>query len=136
MTFAFPVLSVCLKRGLALSLLAVAMNAVAQDATYLSARDAVKNGQLGKVEQLYPQLKQHELAPYVESWMLKPQLTSDSPEIRAFLKKYEGERPAELLRADWIRAQAKQVTGRWSRSRGCSCCNQSRMCSVMPCNRV
>ena len=112
MTFAFPVLSVCLKRGLAAGLLAVSINAMAQDATYLSARDAVKNGQLGKVEQLYPQLKQHELAPYVESWMLKPQLTSDSPEIRAFLKKYEGERPAELLRADWIRAQAKQ--GNWT----------------------
>ena len=51
------------------------------------------------------------MAPYVESWLLKPQLTTDSPEIRAFLKKYEGERPAEILRADWIRAQAKQ--GNW-----------------------
>ena len=86
-------------------------SAAAQDATYLSARDAVKNGQLSKVEQLYPQLKQHELAPYVESWLLKPQLSSDSSEIRAFLQKYDGERPAELLRADWIRAQAKQ--GNW-----------------------
>ena len=85
--------------------------ALAQDATYLSAREAVQKGQLNKVEQLYPQLKQHELAPYVESWLLKPQLTTDSPEIRAFLKKYEGERPAEILRADWIRAQAKQ--GNW-----------------------
>ncbi len=85
--------------------------AMAQDATYLSAREAVQKGQLNKVEQLYPQLKQHELAPYVESWLLKPQLTTDSPEIRAFLKKYEGERPAEILRADWIRAQAKQ--GNW-----------------------
>ena len=116
MTFAvsarLPALPVTFKRGLALSLLAFAINATAQDATYLSARDAVKNGQLGKVEQLYPQLKQHELAPYVESWLLKPQLSNDSPEIRAFLKKYDGERPAELLRADWIRAQAKQ--GNWS----------------------
>ena len=86
--------------------------ALAQDATYLAARDAVRSGQLGKVEQLYPQLKQHELAPYVESWMLKPQLMTDSPEVRAFLKKYDGERPAELLRADWIRAQAKQ--GNWT----------------------
>ena len=90
----------------------LAPTALAQDATYLAARDAVRSGQLGKVEQLYPQLKQHELAPYVESWMLKPQLISDSPEIRAFLKKYDGERPAELLRADWIRAQAKQ--GNWA----------------------
>ncbi len=85
---------------------------MAQDATYLSARDAAKGGQLNKVELLYPQLKQHELAPYVESWMLKPQLQMDSPEIRAYLKKYDGERPAELLRADWIRAQAKQ--GNWT----------------------
>jgi soluble lytic murein transglycosylase len=85
--------------------------AIAQDAAYLSAREAVQKGQLNKVEQLYPQLKQHELAPYVESWMLKPQLSTDSPDIRAFLKKYEGERPAEILRADWIRAQAKQ--GNW-----------------------
>ena len=92
--------------------LGVAQCAIAQDATYLSARDAAKNGQLNKVEQLYPQLKQHELAPYVESWMLRPQLNTDAPEIRAFLKKYEGERPAELLRADWIRAQAKQ--GNWT----------------------
>ena len=84
-----------------------AQPASAQDATYLSARDAAKNGQLNKVEQLYPQLKQHELAPYVESWLLRPQLNTDAPEIRAFLKKYDGERPAELLRADWIRAQAK-----------------------------
>lgn len=89
----------------------IAQSVVAQDATYLSARDAAKNGQLNKVEQLYPQLKQHELAPYVESWLLRPQLNTDAPEIRAFLKKYDGERPAELLRADWIRAQAKQ--GNW-----------------------
>lgn len=86
--------------------------AIAQDATYLSAREAVQKGQLNKVEQLYPQLKQHELVPYVENWMLKPQLMTDSPDIRAFLKKYDGERPAELLRADWIRAQAKQ--GNWA----------------------
>ena len=86
--------------------------AQAQDATYLSAREAVQKGQLNKVEQLYPQLRQHELAPYVESWLLRPQLNTDVPEIRAFLKKYEGERPAELLRADWIRAQAKQ--GNWA----------------------
>ena len=92
-------------------LVGLAPVALAQDATYLSAREAVQKGQLNKVEQLYPQLKQHELAPYVESWMLKPQLGTDSPEIRAFLKKYDGERPAELLRADWIRAQAKQ--GNW-----------------------
>ena len=86
--------------------------AQAQDATYLSAREAVQKGQLNKVEQLYPQLRQHELAPYVESWLLRPQLNTDVPEIRAFLKKYEGERPAELLRADWIRTQAKQ--GNWA----------------------
>ena len=86
--------------------------AQAQDVTYLSAREAVQKGQLNKVEQLYPQLRQHELAPYVESWLLRPQLNTDVPEIRAFLKKYEGERPAELLRADWIRAQAKQ--GNWA----------------------
>jgi soluble lytic murein transglycosylase len=86
--------------------------AQAQDATYLSAREALQKGQLNKVEQLYPQLRQHELAPYVESWLLRPQLNTDVPEIRAFLKKYEGERPAELLRADWIRAQAKQ--GNWA----------------------
>lgn len=85
---------------------------MAQDATYLAARDAAKSGQLSKVEQLSPQLKQHELTPYVESWLLKPQLVTDSPEIRAYLKKYDGERPAELLRADWIRAQAKQ--GNWT----------------------
>ena len=97
---------------LSVVVLGVAQCAIAQDAAYLSARDAAKNGQLNKVEQLYPQLKQHELAPYVESWMLRPQLNTDAPEIRAFLKKYEGERPAELLRADWIRAQAKQ--GNWT----------------------
>ncbi len=100
---------------LRVALLAVALCgasvAAAQDATYLSAREAAKNGQLNKVEQLYPQLKQHELVPYVESWLLKPQLNTDAPEIQAFLKKYDGERPAELLRADWIRAQAKQ--GNW-----------------------
>lgn len=103
-------------KSLRVSLLVVMLGgaslAAAQDATYLSARDAAKNGQLNKVEQLYPQLKQHELVPYVESWLLKPQLNTDAPEIRAFLKKYDGERPAELLRADWIRAQAKQ--GNWA----------------------
>lgn len=103
-------------KSLRVSLLVVTLGgaslAAAQDATYLSARDAAKNGQLNKVEQLYPQLKQHELVPYVESWLLKPQLNTDAPEIRAFLKKYDGERPAELLRADWIRAQAKQ--GNWA----------------------
>ena len=100
------------KSAFGVGLLVLAPLVVAQDAAYLSARDAAKNGQLNKVEVLYPQLKQHELAPYVESWLLKPQLMTDSPEIRAFLKKYEGERPAELLRADWIRAQAKQ--GNWT----------------------
>lgn len=91
------------------ALTAIVHPVLAQDATFASARDAAQKGQLGKVEQLYPQLKEHELAPYVESWMLKPQLSSDSPQIRAFLKKYEGQRPAELLRADWIRAQARQA---------------------------
>ena len=91
------------------ALTAIVHPVLAQDSTYASARDAAQKGQLGKVEQLYPQLKEHELAPYVESWMLKPQLSSDSPQIRAFLKKYEGQRPAELLRADWIRAQARQA---------------------------
>lgn len=93
------------------SLFGLAIPVLAQDATYLSAREAVQKGQLNKVEQLYPQLKQHELAPYVESWLLRPQLSADNAEVRAFLKKYEGERPAELLRADWIRAQARQ--GNW-----------------------
>ncbi|MGV0997826.1 MAG: transglycosylase SLT domain-containing protein [Fluviibacter sp.] len=106
-----PFVGFSLKHGVLMGLLVLAFAARAQDATYLSARDAVKNGQLSKAEQLYPQLKQHELAPYVESWLLKPQLASDSPDVRAFLKKYDGERPAELLRADWIRAQAKQ--GNW-----------------------
>ena len=100
------------KSALGVGLFVLAPLVVAQDAAYLNARDAVKNGQLNKVEALYPQLKQHELAPYVESWLLKPQLMTDSPDIRAFLKKYEGERPAELLRADWIRTQAKQ--GNWT----------------------
>ena len=101
------------KSALGVGLFVLAPLVVAQDAAYLNARDAVKNGQLNKVEALYPQLKQHELVPYVESWLLKPQLMTDSPDIRAFLKKYEGERPAELLRADWIRTQAKQ--GNWIR---------------------
>ncbi len=79
--------SLMLKRAIGIGLLAVASLAIAQDAAYLSARDAVKNGQLNKIEALYPQLKQHELAPYVESWLLKPQLMTDSPDIRAFLKK-------------------------------------------------
>lgn len=101
-----------LKHWAGFVLLVFAPAVMAQDSVYLSAREAARNGQLNRVEALYPQLKQHELAPYVESWMLKPQLTTDSPDIRAFLQKYEGERPAELLRADWIRAQAKQ--GNWT----------------------
>ena len=106
------VLAPLFRSVLGVGLWALTSVVLAQDAAYLSARDAVKSGQLNKVEALYPQLKQHELAPYVESWLLKPQLMTDSPDIRAFLKKYEGERPAELLRADWIRTQAKQ--GNWT----------------------
>ena len=106
------VLAPLFRSVLGVGLWALTSVVLAQDAAYLSARDAVKSGQLNKVEALYPQLKQHELVPYVESWLLKPQLMTDSPDIRAFLKKYEGERPAELLRADWIRTQAKQ--GNWT----------------------
>ncbi len=106
------------KSALGVGLFVLAPLVVAQDAAYLNARDAVKNGQLNKVEALYPQLKQHELAPYVESWLLKPQLMTDSPDIRAFLKKYGASvRPNCCEPMDSHSGQTGKMDARW-RNRG------------------
>lgn len=95
--------------GLVLALPGAAQEA--RDETFLTARDAFRNGNRARLEQAAAGIGNHELAPYVENYRLRMEMDSGNGEaIRAFLERHAGSNVAERLRADWIRWLGKRAT--------------------------
>lgn len=81
------------------------------DSFFLSARDALRNGDLSRLEAAGNNIGNHPLAPHVESYRLRLLLArNDATGIPGFLAAHEGSYVAEKLRADWIRWLAKRST--------------------------
>ncbi len=55
----------------------------------------------------------HVLAPYVEYWRLSLLARHDDQRVADFLARYPGSRPAEMLRADWLKTLGAR--GDWDR---------------------
>ena len=84
-----------------------------RDSTFLVARDAFRAGDRAKLERAAGQIGNHELAPYVENFVLRMNIDQgDSTAVRAFLDRYERTYVAERFRADWIRWLGKR--GMWA----------------------
>ena len=100
---AFPLLLVFL-----LCLQDVAGNPL--DASFLAARDAAGKGDRARLERLAGELREHELAAYVDYWRLQLDLKKnpDVAAITAFLAANEGEPLAEKMRGDWLREAGRQ----------------------------
>ncbi|MDE2440247.1 MAG: lytic transglycosylase domain-containing protein [Betaproteobacteria bacterium] len=91
--------------------LVLSLPAFAQDgdATFLTARDAFRAGDINKLERAISQLGSHELTPYAENYRLRMWMDKGDPSnLRDFLQRYEGSYVAEKLRADWIRWLGKR----------------------------
>ena len=81
------------------------------DSVFLAARDALRNGDLNRLEMANANIGNHPLAPQVEAYRLRLLLArNDTSGIPSFLAAREGSYAAEKLRADWIRWLAKRST--------------------------
>jgi soluble lytic murein transglycosylase len=78
------------------------------DQAFVDARDAARNGNRARLQQLAPQLATHPLSAYVEYWLLAPQTRSSDPAVPAqvedFFKRHAGTYIADRLRLDWALA--------------------------------
>ena len=89
----------------------VLRHAAAQSADdqFLAAREAARTGDRSRLERLAPALHGYELEPYVDYWLLVPDLKDADPEVvRAFLARHENSYIAEKLRGDWLRQLARK----------------------------
>ena len=92
----------CLTAALAQSTEGAAV-ARADDDIFMLLREASRQGDAAKATAYASRLPNHELAPYVEYYRLKPQLrTVSSAEVLGFLTRHEGSAIAERLRIDWL----------------------------------
>lgn len=101
---------------LALLFVFAASSAVAApgDSAVLKARQdwaARKTAAFERVAQDVP--ADHVLAPYVEYWRLTLLARHDDQRVADFLARYPGSRPAEMLRADWLKTLGAR--GDWDR---------------------
>ncbi|MBL8395261.1 MAG: lytic transglycosylase domain-containing protein [Candidatus Accumulibacter sp.] len=79
------------------------------DDQFLAAREAARIGDRAKLERLAPALQGYELEPYVEYWLLLPDLKESEPvAVKAFLNRHESSYLAEKLRSDWLRQLARK----------------------------
>lgn len=84
----------------------------AQEDAFLQARDAFRTGDAARLDRLAGQLKEHDLAAYVEYYQLRMRLAQDDvPALQAFLARQEGELVADRLRGEWLRRLADN--GQW-----------------------
>jgi soluble lytic murein transglycosylase len=75
----------------------------ADDETFIALREAARNGDAAKAEQLAARLPQYAVPAYVDYFRLKPRLaTTSADEIRAFLTRYQGLAIADRMRNDWL----------------------------------
>ncbi len=79
------------------------------DSEFLAAREAFQRGAHDRVADLAPALRNHPLMPYVEWWQLRSRLAElPRDDVRRFLDRNAGQLVANRLRADWLRALARQ----------------------------
>lgn len=94
---------------LLLALLFATAGHAADDSDFVAAREAFQRGHLDRVAAAAPGLRSHVLYPYVEWWLLRSRL-GEMPrdEVRAFLDRNAGSLVGNRMRADWMRALARQ----------------------------
>lgn len=81
------------------------------DAVFMEAREAFRNGDSNRLESAVNRLGRHTLAIYAENYRLRNLLAkNDDAGIPAFLAAQEGSNVAERLRADWLRWLARRST--------------------------
>ena len=82
---------------------AAAVDARADDDTFLLLREAARQNDAAKTNALASRLPNYLLASYVDYYRLKPRLR-DAPaeEIRELLRRHEGTAVAEQLRTEWL----------------------------------
>ncbi len=81
------------------------------DSIFLSARDAIRNGDLNRLEIASSNIGNHPLASYVENYRLRNLMArGDASGIPRFLAEHDGSYVSEKLRADWIRWLGKRST--------------------------
>ncbi|MBS4098046.1 MAG: lytic transglycosylase domain-containing protein [Sulfuricella sp.] len=97
----------------ALALLGAALPAVASpESDFLAMRDAFRAGDFNRLNSYAPRLKGHVLEPYALYLVIGARLKdTEVEEIRAFAARYPDSYLADRLRADWLKAQAKNQ--RW-----------------------
>ena len=113
-----PKLPVSLSRivGAAAVVLAGALSLPASadkgDAAFLSAREAIRNGERVRLGRQVEALQGHPLQPWAEYWALRLRLDDgDSSGIADYLNRNPGAYLAEKLRGDWLRVLGKN--GDW-----------------------
>ena len=76
---------------------------------FLEAEKALKKSHLRRYTELYEQLEDYPLRPYLELEYLKKKLhRAEHDEIREFLQRYKGDPVADLLRRKWLDQLAKK----------------------------
>ena len=80
------------------------------DESFLAAHDATGKGDRAQIERLAGELREHELAVYVDYWRLQLDLKKnpDTAAITAFLAANAGDYLAEKVRGDWLREVGRQ----------------------------
>ena len=92
----------CLTPSLAQSTEGAAV-ARADEDTFMLLREASRQGDAAKATAYASRLPDHEFAPYVDYYRLKPQLrTASSAEVLGFLTRHDGSAIAERMRIDWL----------------------------------
>ena len=107
-------LALCLSLSLSARASATPAFSVANDTTFITAREAARTGDSLLLEQAVAALPaDYVLRPWAEYWQLQQQLiadadTVDSDRISAFLQAHEGSYLAEKLRDDWLHFLGKK----------------------------
>ena len=105
-----------MKLSVLITCLFVSLPSFAQDSrdnVFLYARDAFRAGDRNKLERNAALIGNHDLAPYVESYLLRMNVDQgDASALRSFFERYEKSYVAEKLRADWVRWLGKR--GMWT----------------------
>ncbi len=79
------------------------------DATFLSAREAYRNGERVRLGRQVDALKGHPLQPWAEYWQLRLRLEDgEDAGVADYIVRNEGAYLAEKLRGDWLRQLGKQ----------------------------
>lgn len=92
----------CLTPSLAQSTEGAAV-ARADEDIFMLLREASRQGDAAKATAYASRLPDHEFAPYVDYYRLKPQLrTASSADVLGFLSRHDGSAIAERMRIDWL----------------------------------